>query len=481
MAARGPGNRALARRFDGLLMHSVLQENDDYIAELHSRIAREAGVSLNSIDFEALDAAAEEEADPDDEATATLLPIRQQVIQAMVKDVEERLERYSFINFHSISDYGPYFAYHSLVRDQIEAALREDRGADYLLGLHQRIVDYYQQVLKGYEEQGAADNVYVQCYRYEDPIWQSRMSEWLYHLACVMDLTADDDPETEARRHAVQFGFLNVYMSAWQWWGWYLDFPFNNQVLNGWKSILLDEGDPVYTLVARFHEIYPHGFFNEKIGSPHWDEVQAILESLIERFDLHMERDFDPETEEDALWLTMQVMEFYASCFRFRRPDPDYARAEAIYRRSIALSDVANDPFNKTYYHAFLADMYIEIGRFADAVPEAEIVIDMVGDYREIDSDQDYEVMSMAHLALGHVAYEQARWDDAASAYLAAIASSYLSNFLPLGIPTGPLHGAVGEGHRRLSEQPFAGGLAGRAAGTQCSDPAPGERRCRAS
>ena len=63
----------------------------------------------------------------------------------------------------------------------------EDNDLGDAIELHAHIAAYYKDVLTAYEEQEDEQSKYVSCFKYEDPIWQVTMAEWLYHLSYQED------------------------------------------------------------------------------------------------------------------------------------------------------------------------------------------------------------------------------------------------------------------------------------------------------
>lgn len=371
------------------------------------------------------------------------------------REVIKILERYSFVDYYR-KESGPYYAFHFFVAEQLTEMLKlsEAEGGLPLLnpkdgypadfhGLHQLAHEYYQGIMEGYEDQEES-STFVALHLYEDPHWQIVVGEWLYHF---LSFKSDEQKEAELE-------FVRFYLQAFQWWGYYLPFPFCDRLLTEWQSTKLDTPYPAIELLREFHEVYPLGTPKKKMHDARWTRVREILEAIIDYFEIMdcESLELRPELNEKETNLLVNLMEIYAGCFRFAK-EPDYDRAEAIYELETELAPAEENEFNASYAHAYEAEMQIERARYEEernnraeaeryyheAEANARRGLDDVGKApRPFKLKLDYEVISLCWRMIGEVALVERRYADAAEAFLNASQFVYVYNFYQAPLPPDP-------------------------------------------
>jgi hypothetical protein len=410
---------AILRRYDGQLMLELLKAESKAYRTTYRQKKNEF-LQTKGIDEDA-----------DDEVTARAL---QELDAKQAQEIQNMLERYSFVDYYH-DDSGSYYAFHHFVAEQIQIIMQEDMSE--FRSLHAHVIDYYGKIIQGYDEQDDAIE-FVSLHLYEDPHWQTVVAEWLYHSLFL-------EPEE------AQLQFARIYIQAFQWWGFYLKFPFCDRLLTQWEATQVESEDqyPVIGWLRRFHSIYPLGSPQEKIGASGWQEVQQLIDKIIDKFKLaeYVSGNADPGKLSSAQrQLLVNLLELYAACFRFERPNPDFERAETIYKRIVPLSaslaeSEEDNEFNRSYGLAYLAEMYMEQGHYDKAL---DATIDSMRKLGENDliyplnSDADYEVISLCRRIAGEVALIRGEFDTAAKNFLDASVFAYVYNFSQVPIPPDP-------------------------------------------
>jgi hypothetical protein len=391
----------VARRFDADLLYRVLMAGGEHEAILTAGLLHE----------EDLETQPDEQEEADENAEHPLADaIKEQILHAVT--------RYSFVEEHH-DEKGIYYTFHNNMRDVVNTYLKQQRGEQYAQ-YHQKLADAYSEVLSGYEEQDPAER-YVALYRYEDPVWQRTVSEWLYHISQIRD------------RHEADLEFLNIYFTAFQWWEYYLTFPFCEHILKNWGWTQGAAADSrVYELVLRFHKIFPRGFQKDVKDDVRWDAVQPLLFEIADLFALLSVDPVDLTPKERALRIALSEM--YVSSLRYS-PTPNYGEAERLYRESIQIAEEDGDQFNQSYETAYLSDMLLEMGRFDEAYTMAEQVNRLMDADGPFDMETDYEVLTLSYRVMGDARLFQGRFDDVAALYSRANMCGYAQNYAMMRPP----------------------------------------------
>ncbi len=302
--------------------------------------------------------------------------------------IQHLLEGYSFTEVYpSLNDY-PHYAFHKFLREQMQTVLEQQYTGE-VIELHTWIAEYYQALLGDYEDEQEENQQYSRLYRYEDAGWQDIIREWAYHSIHMED-------RTEAKlRFALEF------FNAFSWWGWFLRFPFCDNLISEWAWSQKDEDLPFLGHIIAFDEGYPRGYFTEKDGKGKWIQVHDSL------FALFKELEIDPEhpeaMDDDRKELFVMMSETLAGAYR-HHTEPDFAKAEALYHQTIAICQNAGEEMIDTfaYHNCFLADLYLQMKRYDDAVKHGKIAVDaMLQEPEERSEANDYEVASLGLRIMG--------------------------------------------------------------------------------
>lgn len=400
---------ALVHHFDGALMHTVLLENPEYRAKFEAEI----GLYLGAASFDL------DDVDDEDEAQQEAIA---EVQNASVEELLIQLERYSFVRAHSDDLSGVRYSFHSLISGQLTKWLQETQP-EKLEAMHGQVASYYGDLIASYEEQDADTSHFIQAFKYEDPVWQSDMREWLYHLSMLT-----------TRRDEAQRQFISIYILALQWWHWYIRFPFSDTLITQLEATQFDEDAAVVKALRRLHKNFPHGYFNEKRNKTGWNEVIAALEAIMTYMNWDMDAGVD-DLDEDEVTTFCSLLEQYGMAHRFKGPEPDYAMAEQIWKRAIELTD---DEFNISYFNGYLAEMYLEMERYDEVLQAVDTIDELIGSHLPFDPETDYEVLSLSNTFRAQVALKKGDWETATEAATAATLCAFANNFVAVPNPPDP-------------------------------------------
>lgn len=391
----------VARRFDTDLLYALLKEN--YIDTLQS------GLLADGVDAEEESPAEEEE----EEDTTLVIAVKQRIL--------EEIQKYSFTDVY-LHEGGIYFSLHTVLRESLNEYLKDHpQYQSRYLDVHRRLASYYFSVLEGYSEQDGSESSYVALYRYEDDTWQHMVSEWLYHVGHDTD------------RSRADFEFANVYFLGFQWWSYYLDYPFCNHLITEWEwTQASDTGSELYDLVYRFHHICPRGTGDEVKNNPNWEEAGQLIEQIGSHLGLY---GVEPETlDQTERALRVALNEILADSLIYRTK-PDFKRAEEIYTESTEIGRQDKDKYIVSYQLVYMAEMFLDIERYEEAYEAAKECNAVMEAGGEFDPEQDYEVIGQAYRVMGDICLRQNRFDEVSALYRYASMSIYAQHFALLTPP----------------------------------------------
>jgi hypothetical protein len=176
---------------------------------------------------------------------------------------------------------------HPYVRKSLIARMQVAQ-AELLQRLHERAARYYQDLLSDdFKDSRGRTYQYGDWYYLEQPKWQERKREWLFHAAQIYG--------REPRQSAV-LEFTRLFLDAFWWWGNYVHFDFCDQLLADVASLMEnreDAQDETSTAVPALAErSWPrlrslHGAFSRiladyplrsvKSAHANWGEVRNAL------------------------------------------------------------------------------------------------------------------------------------------------------------------------------------------------------------
>jgi tetratricopeptide (TPR) repeat protein len=239
---------------------------------------------------------------------------------------------------------------------------------------------------------------------------------------------AETGAHTNQDRSRVELWFTKAFFEAFNWWGWYLKFPFCDQLLAEWGRIQPAD-DRLLSILQRFYRAYPEGLF--KHGKEGWQIVRESLYSL--RFHLNIEGDDPdeelPEDDEDARFVRAISDWFIAQACRFG-PEVEYDTAEEHYLTALRLFESIEDEWNIIWTYSYMADLYLETRQFDQASSNAQQSI-QIAQKGKRPSQQDHEVLSQNYRILGDIYWQQKDLNQALRDYARSIYHAYLFQAVP--------------------------------------------------
>ena len=232
--------------------------------------------------------------------------------------------------------------------------------------LHSRAAAHHFKWLEEYDEEKPRTS-YAGWYRYEDPVWQARQRVWLFHESQVVR-ASPDGPRKETARRRLRSLFVHEFMDAFWWWGYYMPFPYNHELIDGWVRSQDDLGswlDALRTVLA----VYPTGYDKARPAEV-WMAVEDALLCVLEwcALDVDVEKLGDDEDRH-----TRAVVElFLAHTYRYREVadrdrDEAYSFACGHYSTALDLFERIDDAWNRAWTLFERADTHAEFGRTGEA------------------------------------------------------------------------------------------------------------------
>lgn len=217
---------------------------------------------------------------------------------AIIKDISSA----GLIEHYSGGDY----TMHRVIAEYARTKLTPDESVE----LHYKALAYYAEKLESSIDYNLGS--YLGWYRYEKTGWQAMKEAWLYHLAHTGDM----------RRSVI--AFLQVYLDAFWWWGYYQPFPFCEGLIQEWWQRELHpwlrEG---LIRLKQFQEAYPAGY-DKRVGRS-WDQVENALSWL--RTQIGLDGDVADIGSADARRVRAFLDFFLAEAIFYGRNDWDAALA----------------------------------------------------------------------------------------------------------------------------------------------------------
>jgi tetratricopeptide (TPR) repeat protein len=318
---------------------------------------------------------------------------------------------------------------------------------EQLQRLHTRIADHYAaQVMRGDERDGAPS--YGDWFTYEDPGWQSREREWLYHLG---------QAATPKDRTSALLDFAKVFLDAFWWWGSYVHFNFCDQLVADLAQTARrsgnTHGDPAYRSVPGADEPWPelevlaHSFrailhdyplHSVKPSTADWGNVRAAL--LTTKRVCGLTPGVTPRWTRKQIHVAALLYVFLAHTYRYQ--DGDVDDADECYARADQLFDRHEDTWSQAWVAYERADFWLQHGdadrakalwaraaELAQPRVSAELIV-LVGDDEPHVSDRpDDELVADLHRVRGDDCWERGDRLEAAACYGRAVLHAYLFHF----------------------------------------------------
>jgi hypothetical protein len=329
----------------------------------------------------------------------------------------ELLERHSFIAVEEDAATGlRSYRLHSFVRDGIAGRLRDASPTRYA-ELHQRAADFYFRWIADFDEEEAeSTSEYGGWYRYEDARWQRYMREWLHHQA-LADRAPTAGAPAERKRERARRRFARVFLDAFWWWGYYIDFIFCRELIEDWRATQEDaEWVEDLSLVL---DRYPTGW--RKGESDEWRAVRAAF--LRMRDNCGLAGKPSGRWDEDARHTRGLIELFLAHSRRYGGDDePAYRGALAHYTTAIDLFRHDDDAWDEAWALFERAELHCEHGDEASALEDWNACVQtMLAEEME-----DEELAANVHRVTADLEWQRGRVAAALAAHGRAVAHAYL-------------------------------------------------------
>jgi hypothetical protein len=318
----------------------------------------------------------------------------------------QRLPRYSFVKtFHDRAG-EPYYSFHTLIRERMEAHLRQ-MDPEYVERLHGLLAEYYHQGINAdLQESTRAESSRV--YRLEDPDWQGVMIEWLYHMCKLKD------------RSKARLYFARLFLEAFDWWGWYQPFKYCDDLISVWEQTQPAEDRGFLQLFQEFQAAYPPGY--EKHGKGDWKKVYLVSGNIGVQLNLYQAIE---KLDADQRTVRGHIERFQGDAFRFINQTELLEEAENHYQQ--ALEYFAAD-WNKLRTLSYLADLDLELGWFPRAIERVSQSIKKAVERTEY-LDYDHELLSRNYRILGDALFHQDDLNGAFQNFGRCLIHAYIFHF----------------------------------------------------
>jgi hypothetical protein len=305
------------------------------------------------------------------------------------------------------------FRLHEFIRHSLdhELATLDPKRYDTL---HQRAADHHFTVLSQIEEDEAGLSLGA-WYRYEDPRWQTRKREWLYHTS-----------RGSTHREEARLQFASVFLDAFWWWGCYLEFDFCRRLLEDWEQVATEPEDiTALESLGALLDNYPTGHL--KPPGEHWAAVRQALMTLRDVCGLRGAALLKTRLERHVAGL---INIFLAHAYRYQ--DPADAKADQRYAAAAALFQRDEDRWNQTWIAFELADLYIarDPPNLDPAAENVKVAASIALALRREDQS-DEEVASNIHRVQADILWRRGQVPEAFEEYGRAILHAYLFQNTP--------------------------------------------------
>ncbi len=347
-----------------------------------------------------------------------------------------RLSKYSFVEAQPARDDSGRveYSFHFFIQERMEDYLRA-HDPDLLRRIHTLAAEYYKGLLFDYGgEQTSGADAFVGLYRVEDEFWQDQTTEWLYHLTRLSQLEATG-PRLGSRFSRVFLSFTRTFLEAFNWWGWYLKFPFCDQLLYEWGRMHPEQaggqsrGRALLDILDKFYRAYPEGLF--KRGRGDWKQVREAMYSLAYFLEIDGEDPLEelPADDHDARFVRA-LIEWFLAQAAFLEPHMDTTLAEESYQLASQLFESIGDDWNLAWTYSYLADVHVAAGQFDAAAARVHESLELAQKGKR-SSQQDHELISQNYRVLGDAFWAQGDLNQAFREYARAVYHMYLCLAIP--------------------------------------------------
>lgn len=321
-----------------------------------------------------------------------------------------KLKNYSFTQHYSDEQQQlEYYRFHEFIRREmneqlkINDPLRQEK-------LHQKAAAYYSQLLTEYEQNQRDATEYLRWYRYENPIWQHMISEWLYHQSYI------------TQRLEAHISFALTYFEAFWWWGCYLKFPFCERLILDWERTQIAASDREWVdLINKFHESYPTGY--DKRGKGDWLQVEMALHRIRYLGKLGIDADF--KLDDKRLRLRAITGLFLAHSRRYSKIED--SKADVYYEDAFNIFIEIDDNWNMNWVMYELADLYMER-------KQGNIALDLSKEalfFAFNSGENDYEVIANIYRVRADIYWDAGDFQQAFRYYSLALFYAYVFQARP--------------------------------------------------
>jgi len=338
------------------------------------------------------------------------------------QDYYERLIDYSFIEPHTLPNGEQVYRLQSITQSLLAADIRP---AYQKRKWHSVAMTYFRESLDQYEQQREADIAYVRWYGTEDPNRQVAVTEWLYHLFRA------EDPTT-ARVH-----FTAEFMNAFYWWGWYVRYPYLDELIECLsQQSLAGENQTYLEHIRAFHDSYTIGTDEKKRAAPpeNWHRVLEALQGLRELCRIEQ-----PDLSEEQQAIRAITANFMGDAHRYLG---HINEAEAFYQEAYECVDNEND---QAWMRYFLSGLYLDCQALMQASQAADEAMDHlfpqrparlsdfklpgeeVNPYKEL----NHELIANLYRVRADIEYHQEQYDRAMAFYNQAVFFAYAFHGCP--------------------------------------------------
>ncbi|MFC0040045.1 AAA family ATPase [Actinomadura rayongensis] len=323
---------------------------------------------------------------------------------------------------------------HEFVRRSVAARLRTLHHRERWLPLHRIAAEHYYSLLNDWD--GGAFDSYLSWYAFENPEWQENKRSWLWHTGMLTD---------RRHRQVARARLVRVFLMAFWWWGTYLPFPFNRQLLEDWgrATALWEPGRASRPRLGRSEDqelvdaltflldAYPAGLLERPADTP-WDEIRGkmlLVRDLCGLGPGGRPGGLSPAEAVDLDWADALITLVHAHTRRFR--DPADPAGEELYARAAALFTALGDEWTVRWIEFERADLAFEAGDPAGAARRLAATAAVVRADGAAGGDWDHELLGNLHRLAADLHWGRGELGESAQEYGRAVAHAYVFQGVP--------------------------------------------------
>ncbi len=337
----------------------------------------------------------------------------------------ELLRRHTFIDGEFDPDTeSTVYRLQGFIQRGIEERLRAGSPTRHA-ELHRRAADFYYRWLADFDEEEQSSKDYGGWYRYEDRRWQRYKREWLHHQAL-----ADRAPAlVERPRRESRMRFARVFLDAFWWWGYYVDFPFCWTLVQEWEATQLDVG--WLKDIRQILDRYPTGWRKSEASPETWQAVRSALLNV--RSACGLEGQPSDMLTEDERHTRGLIDLFLAHAARYRAPTGgverarQYATAVGYYEEALGLFRGDKDFWDCAWTLLERADLHSEHGSETEATADWDAAVEIIVEH----DIEDEELVANLHRVKSDFKWERGDAVESITAMARAVTHAYLFHNRP--------------------------------------------------